>query len=171
MQFMIHQALFGVFESTLQWSCICKKWPFDKIQRAFPLFLFYAIWKKMHSIPIIPKNYFHSTCNNEAFNLYNTHNSQAFKHQDNSSRYFKASWWDSQSEKEKKKNNNMNQILTGFTYPFPRLFQGKSITVLLWHLWRWALGDDGRGGRVLAVVHSHFRLVLILLWRGRNFRW
>lgn len=102
MQFMIHQALFGVFESTLQWSCICKKWPFDKIQRAFPLFPFYAIWKKMHSIPIIPKNYFHSTCNNEAFNLYNTHNSQAFKHQDNSSRYFKASWWDSQSEKEKK---------------------------------------------------------------------
>lgn len=57
----------------------------------------------MHSIPIIPKNYFHSTCNNEAFNLYNTHNSQAFKHQDNSSRYFKASWWDSQSEKDKKK--------------------------------------------------------------------
>lgn len=46
MQFMIHQALFGVFESTLQWSCICKKWPFDKIQRAFPLFPFYAIWKK-----------------------------------------------------------------------------------------------------------------------------
>lgn len=101
MQIMIHQALFGVFESTLQWSCICRNGLLTRFKE-LSLSFFFTLFEKNALHSNYSKKYFHLSCNNEAFNLYNTHNSQAFKHQDNSSRYLKASRLDSQSEKEKK---------------------------------------------------------------------
>lgn len=46
MQFMIHQALFGVFESTLQWSCICKNGLLTRFKELFLSFLFTLFGKK-----------------------------------------------------------------------------------------------------------------------------